>query len=76
MPIKVCTNPNCEEIAHNIEKEEKRCRNCGFLMVEINQETYLKKYSKWFWQYDYKTGNLHTSRQILKEFFGDKIKKT
>lgn len=51
--IKVCINPQCEEIAHNIDKNEKHCRNCDFIMVEINKDTYLKKFINNPFQYDY-----------------------
>lgn len=55
--IKVCIDPHCEELAHNIEKKETRCRNCGMLMVEINQETYQQKFIGNFFQVDYSTGD-------------------
>lgn len=54
--IKKCINPHCDEIAHNIQKKETRCRNCGYLMVEINQETYDKKFRHEPFQIDYSTG--------------------
>ena len=56
--IKVCTDPQCEEVAHNIEKDETRCRNCYGLMVEIDQSTYQKKFMDSYFQYDYSTGKL------------------
>ena len=54
--IKVCIDPHCEEVAHNIEKSEKRCRSCGMKMVEINEKTYRDKFSNNFFQFDYQTG--------------------
>ncbi len=57
--IKVCIDPMCDEVAHNCEQSEKRCRSCDMKLVTINQATYWKKYSMNFFQYDYQTGNLY-----------------
>ena len=62
--IKVCINPQCSEVAHNIKKEETKCRNCDFKMVEINSETYVKKFALSFFQYDYSTGELVNAAQM------------
>ncbi len=59
---KVCIDPHCEEVAHNIEKKETRCRNCGMLMVEIDQKTYLQKFASNYFQYDYQTGEIYRPR--------------
>lgn len=56
--IKVCINPQCEEVAHNIEKKETRCRNCNFMLVEINYKQYQKKFFHSPFQIDYSTGNI------------------
>jgi hypothetical protein len=56
--IKVCVNPQCQEVAHNISVKETRCRNCGFIMVKINEKTYLNKFAGHYFQYDYSTGEL------------------
>jgi hypothetical protein len=55
--IKVCVNPHCSEVAHHCEKAETRCRNCDMQLVAIDQETYLKKFADYFFQYDYQTGD-------------------
>ena len=57
--IKVCIDPQCEEVAHNVSKNETRCRNCGMLMVEISKATYLKKFARNYFQYDYLTNEYH-----------------
>jgi hypothetical protein len=64
--LKVCVDPNCEEIAHNIDKKETRCRNCNCLMVEINKETYRSKFIENYFQYDYSSdsGEIVTSMQM------------
>jgi hypothetical protein len=54
--IKVCINPHCEELAHNYNIDETRCRNCDFILVKITEETYLKKYINNFFQIDYQSG--------------------
>lgn len=56
--VKVCGNPCCEEIAFEIEKSETRCRNCNGRMISINKQTYLKKFTTNYFQYNYKTGDL------------------
>lgn len=53
--VKVCIDPSCNEVAHNIEKKETRCRTCNGIMVRINEKTYLKKFSDNFFQFDYLT---------------------
>jgi hypothetical protein len=53
--IKVCSNPSCDEVAHNCLKDETRCRNCDYLLVEINRQTYMKKFIGYPHQTDYKT---------------------
>ena len=62
--IKVCINPCCEEVAHNIEKKETRCRNCDMVMVEIDDNTYYRKYINNFFQIDYSTGERVTPQQM------------
>ncbi len=63
--IKICVDPYCEEIAHNIDKSEKRCRTCNGSMIRINDKTYNAKFSKHHFQYDYKTGHYFRSNVIV-----------
>lgn len=51
--IKVCINPQCEEIAHNCPKEETTCRNCEMRLVTVSDNTYYRKFRNYFFQYDY-----------------------
>lgn len=62
--IKVCINPHCDEVAHNIEKKETRCRNCDMVMVQIDKSTYLKRFADRPHQIDYKTGERVTPAQV------------
>lgn len=56
--IKICPNPHCSEIAHNIEKTETHCRNCDAVMVAINDKTYREKFIHDPLQFDYRTGKM------------------
>lgn len=51
--LKVCIDPHCEEVAHNCDKKETRCRNCGMILIEINEKTYKNKFINNFFQVDY-----------------------
>lgn len=53
--IKVCGDPHCEALYHNIPKNITRCNDCNGRLIEINKKTYLKKYAFNFFQYDYFT---------------------
>jgi hypothetical protein len=57
--IKICPNPNCSEVYHNCKVTDKKCKNCGCRIMKINNETYRKKFSWLYWQYDYQTGQLY-----------------
>jgi hypothetical protein len=62
--IKVCINPHCDEVAHNIAKSETRCRNCDFRLITIDEDTYLKKFVNNTFQVDYTTGERITPKQM------------
>lgn len=57
--IKVCINQHCEEVAHNCDKKETRCRSCNGILVAITEQHYWKKFAPLFFQYDYQTGELY-----------------
>lgn len=59
MTIKVCIDPHCEEVAHNCDKKETRCRSCGGRLIAITKKQYWKKFRANFFQYDYVTGQLY-----------------
>ena len=54
--IKLCPNPKCSAVYHNIEKAETQCPNCRAQLVIIENDTYWKDYAKSWYQYDFKTG--------------------
>lgn len=54
--IKVCPDPGCEAVWHNVPKKHTRCKDCGGWIIAINEKTFWKKYSKNFFQYDFETG--------------------
>lgn len=70
--IKVCPDPNCEAVWHNIPKSYTKCNDCGGRVMLINQKTFWKKFSNNWYQYDYKTGNYYrpqkTNVQIIINF--------
>lgn len=55
--IKMCVEPGCESVYHNCPFEVKRCEFCGGSIKMINQQTYFKKFSDRFFQYDQPSGD-------------------
>lgn len=51
--IKVCGDPHCEAVYHEIPKEVTKCNDCGGTLKMINENTYQKKYANWYFQYIY-----------------------
>ena len=51
--IKICGDPGCEAIFHNIPKSQTRCNDCNGRLIEINEDTFWNKYSKNYFQYDF-----------------------
>jgi hypothetical protein len=62
--IKVCIDPHCEAVAHNCDKKETGCRDCGMILVAIDLATYQKKFASNFFQYDYRTGQLTNASEM------------
>lgn len=50
---KVCGDPHCEAVYHEIPKEVTRCNDCGGVLKMINDKTYSKKYAQSYFQYLY-----------------------
>lgn len=42
--IKVCVDPGCEAVYHNCHTKPSYCFDCGGRIMEINQDTYTKKF--------------------------------
>lgn len=53
--IKVCPDPHCDAVYHNIPKSYTKCDDCGGRVILINEQTYWKKFANNFFQYDYPT---------------------
>lgn len=53
--IKVCPNPNCEAVYHNIPKSYTKCNDCGGNVMLINEKTYWSKFSDNWFQYDFES---------------------
>ena len=53
--IKICGNPHCDAIFHNIPKKHTKCLDCGGNLKIINEKTYWKKFSNYWFQYDFLT---------------------
>jgi len=56
--IKVCPDPNCEAIWHNIPKSYTKCNDCGGRVMLINEKTYRSKFLNNWFQYDFLTGEI------------------
>ncbi|MFK5880111.1 MAG: hypothetical protein QM478_11540 [Flavobacteriaceae bacterium] len=54
--IKICVDPICGDVYHNVNYMQKYCLNCGGRMIKINEKTYFKKFSYSPHQFDYQTG--------------------
>jgi hypothetical protein len=54
--IKVCPDPNCEAVWHNCPKKHTKCNDCGGNIMEIKADTYWRKFSSNWFQYDFTTG--------------------
>lgn len=54
--IKVCPDPGCEAVWHNCPKKHTKCNDCGGNIMQINEDTFWKKFSNNWFQYDFETG--------------------
>lgn len=57
--IKVCPDPRCEAVYHNCPKKHTKCNNCGGRIIEINENTFWKKFAKNWFQYDFTTNEYY-----------------
>ena len=65
--IKVCPDPHCEAVYHNCPKKHTRCNDCGGHIMEINEETFWRKFSDNFFQYDFETGEYHRPEKPVQQ---------
>jgi hypothetical protein len=53
--VKVCPDPGCEAVWHNIPKSYTKCNDCGGRVMLINEKTFWDKFSNNWFQYDFET---------------------
>jgi hypothetical protein len=54
--IKICVDPMCEAVWHNIPKSHTKCNDCNGRVIIINENTFYAKFSNNWFQYDFQTG--------------------
>jgi hypothetical protein len=64
--IKVCIDPTCEAVYHNVPVKATRCKECGMRLVAINEMTYWSHFSQYFFQYDWNTDELYRKKRNTK----------
>lgn len=62
--IKICPDPGCEAVYHNCPIKHTRCNDCNGNLRLINEETYWKKFSNNWFQYDFNTGKYYRPIKI------------
>ena len=67
MSIKVCADPTCEAVYHNIPISFKKCKDCGARVMLINEDTFWKKFSKNWFQYDFASGKYYRPQKENKQ---------
>lgn len=67
LTIKACPNPHCDAVYHNCPKNKTHCLDCDGNMIEINEETYWRKFKDNFFQYDYSTHEYYHPRQAVEQ---------
>jgi hypothetical protein len=69
--IKVCPDPGCGSVWHNIPKSYTKCNDCGGRVMLINEITFWLKFSKNWFQYDFKTGEYFRPQKPVSQLFLD-----
>lgn len=65
--IKVCPDPHCDAVWHNCPKKQTRCENCDGWIIKINEQTYWKKFSNHFFQFDFETMELYRPKKRVEQ---------
>ena len=65
--IKVCPDPGCEAVWHNIPKSYTKCNDCGGRVMLINEKTFWKKFSNNWFQYDFLTREYYRPQKEVKQ---------
>lgn len=63
--IKVCINPQCDQVAHNCKPQDNHCSNCDTRIIAIDEATYHKKFRFNFFQIDQQTGELYRPEVVV-----------
>lgn len=69
--IKVCGDPTCDAIWHNIPKTYTRCKNCNGYLILINQKTFFNKFSNNYFQYDFVTEEYYRPQKPIYQLYLD-----
>lgn len=65
--IKVCPDPGCEAVWHNCPQQHTKCNDCGGNIMKINEDTFWKKFSNNWFQYDFLTNKYFRPQKELKQ---------
>ncbi len=57
MGIRICPNPHCEAVYHNVEEKKDclKCFDCTTKLIRVNEKTYNSKFKDNWFQYDFNT---------------------
>ena len=54
--IKICVDPQCEAVWHNIPVKQTHCKDCGGRVMAVTEKAFWKQFSHNWFQYDFTTG--------------------
>lgn len=63
--IKVCPDPGCEAVWHNIPRSYTKCNDCSGRVMLINERTFWAKFSNNWFQYDFQTGEYFRPQKTI-----------
>jgi len=63
--IKICVDPTCSAIWHNIPKSYTKCNDCGARVIYINENTFYSKFSNNWFQYDFLTNEYFRPQKLI-----------
>lgn len=69
--IKVCPDPGCEAVWHNIPGSHTKCNDCGGRVIRVNEETFWKKFANNWFQYDFMTGDYYRPEKEVRQLYLD-----
>ena len=71
LEIKICPDPGCEAVYHNCPVKVTHCNDCGGWIIKINEDTFWKKFSNNFFQYDFETMEYFRPQPSVKQLVMD-----